>query len=145
MSNKNLLLSAALAVATFATSPAFAQSEDEIIVTATKRETTLQDTPISVSVTSAEVIEQAQILDILSLQSVVPNFRVSQLQNSANASLIIRGFGNGGNNLGIEPAVGVFTGRVLGHRLVTCQPLSVLRFWQGHKPHSLVKMPQSVF
>ena len=108
MSRRNLFLGAALAAATFTASPAFAQQADEIIVTATKRTTTLQDTPISVSVTSAEVIEQAQILDILSLQSVVPSFRVSQLQNTANTSLIIRGFGNGGNNLGIEPAVGLF-------------------------------------
>ena len=97
----------ALALAMMAT-PAYAQFDDEIIVTATKRETTLQDTPISVSVTSADVIEQAQILDILSLQSVVPTFRVSQLQNTANTTLTIRGFGNGGNNLGIEPAVGLF-------------------------------------
>ncbi len=102
-----LISSSAIALAMMA-SPAYAQFEDEIIVTATKRETTLQDTPISVSVTSAEVIEQAQILDILSLQSIVPTFRVSQLQNTANTTLTIRGFGNGGNNLGIEPAVGLF-------------------------------------
>ena len=108
MSRRNLFLGAALAAATFTASPAFAQQTDEIIVTATKRTTTLQDTPISVSVTSAEVIEQAQILDITSLQSVVPTFRVSQLQNTANTTLTIRGFGNGGNNLGIEPAVGLF-------------------------------------
>jgi len=103
-----LASSSAIALAMLA-SPAYAQfDDDEIIVTATKRETTLQDTPISVTVTSADVIEQAQILDILSLQSVVPTFRVSQLQNTANATLTIRGFGNGGNNLGIEPAVGLF-------------------------------------
>ena len=103
-----LISSSALALAMMA-NPAYAQFEDdEIIVTATKRETTLQDTPISVSVTSAEVIEQAQILDILSLQSIVPSFRVSQLQNTANTTLTIRGFGNGGNNLGIEPSVGLF-------------------------------------
>jgi len=102
-----LISSSALALAMLA-SPAFAQSGDEIIVTATKRETTLQDTPISVTVTDSTVIEQAQILDILSLQSVVPTFRVSQLQNTANSTLTIRGFGNGGNNLGIEPSVGLF-------------------------------------
>ena len=93
-----------------AATPALAQdsSGDEIIVTATKRAKTLQEVPLSVSVTTADVIEKAQILDIKDLQSVVPTFRVSQLQNSANTSLAIRGFGNGGNNLGIEPAVGVF-------------------------------------
>jgi outer membrane receptor protein involved in Fe transport len=88
--------------------PANAQVNDEIIVTATKRTSTLQETPVAVTVTNADVIEKAQILDIKDLQSVVPTFRVSQLQNTANTTLTIRGFGNGGNNYGIEPAVGLF-------------------------------------
>lgn len=81
---------------------------EEIVVTATKRAQTLQDIPIAVSVTSAETIEQANILDISDLQSVVPSLRVSQLQNSINTNFSIRGFGNGANNPGIEPSVGVF-------------------------------------
>ncbi len=81
---------------------------DDIIVTATKREQTLQDVPISVSVTPAETIERAQIRDILDLQTVVPSLKVGQLQSSANTNFIIRGFGNGANNAGIEPSVGVF-------------------------------------
>ncbi len=79
-----------------------------IIVTATKRETTLQELPLSVSVTSAETIEQAQIRDLLDLQTVAPSLRVSQFQNAAATNFIIRGFGNGANNPGIEPSVGVF-------------------------------------
>ena len=103
------LLAATTASLALLASPTFAQDfDDEIIVTATKRQTTLQDTPVAVTVTTADVIEKAQILDIKDLQSVVPTFRVSQLQNSANTTLIIRGFGNGGNNIGIEPSVGLF-------------------------------------
>jgi outer membrane receptor protein involved in Fe transport len=81
---------------------------EEIVVTATKRAQSLQDTPVAVYVTTAATIEKAQILDLKDLQTVVPTLRVSQLQNSSNTSLSVRGFGNGGNNLGIEPAVGVF-------------------------------------
>ena len=81
---------------------------EEVIVTATKRATTLQDIPIAVTVTSAETIEKAQIQDLIDLQSVVPSLRVSQLQTSRNANFVIRGFGNGANNPGIEPSVGVF-------------------------------------
>lgn len=104
-----LLAASASAFALLATAPAFAQSDDDvIIVSATKRNTTLQETPVAVSVTTADVIEKAQILDIKDLQSVVPTFRVSQLQNAANTTLSIRGFGNGGNNIGIEPSVGLF-------------------------------------
>ena len=108
MLKKTLLLGSTFMM--IAAAPAFAQDEpiDEIFVTATKRTQTLQEIPVAVTVTSADVIEKAQILDIKDLQSVVPTFRVSQLQNSANTSLSIRGFGNGGNNIGIEPAVGVF-------------------------------------
>lgn len=108
MFKRNLLLSATILSAAIITAPAYAQTADEIIVTATKRTTTLQDTPVAIDVVGAQQIEQAQILDILDLQSVTPSFRVSQLQNSANSTLIIRGFGNGGNNLGIEPSVGLY-------------------------------------
>jgi iron complex outermembrane recepter protein len=81
---------------------------EEIVVTATKRETTLQSTPIAVSVVGQDAIEKARILDIRELGSIVPSLRVNQLQNSVNTNFIIRGFGNGANNAGIEPSVGVF-------------------------------------
>ncbi len=81
---------------------------EEVIVTATKRESTLQDVPVAVSVTSAETLQQARILDLIELQSVVPSLRVSQLQTSTQTNFIIRGFGNGANNPGIESSVGLF-------------------------------------
>jgi len=81
---------------------------DEIIVTATKREQTLQDVPVAVTVTTSETLERAQIRDLKDLQSVVPSLRVNQLQSSANTNFYIRGFGNGANNAGIEPSVGLF-------------------------------------
>ena len=87
-----------------------------IIVTASKREQTLQETPISVSVTTGETLEQAQIRDVLDLQTVTPSLRVSQLQNSSSSTFIIRGFGNGDNNFGIEPSVGVFIDGVFRSR-----------------------------
>ncbi|QDZ07370.1 TonB-dependent receptor [Sphingomonas panacisoli] len=82
--------------------------DNDIVITATKRATTLQDTPISVSVTTSESIERAQVRDLLDLQTLVPSLKVGQLQSSANTNFIIRGFGNGANNIGIEPSVAVF-------------------------------------
>jgi iron complex outermembrane recepter protein len=118
--NRIHLAGASLLALTFAT-PSFAQApqatpqpaeaEDtsaEIIVTASKRAQTLQDTPISVAVASKQQIEQSQIRDLLDLQTLVPSLKVGQLQSSANTNFIIRGFGNGANNAGIEPSVGVF-------------------------------------
>ena len=119
---KKFELLAASALVMFCTTPAFAQTaapaaaqeaeeenaDSDIVVTASKRETTLLDTPIAVSVTSGKTIQDAQIRDLIDLQTVVPSLRVSQLQSSANTNFIIRGFGNGANNAGIEPSVGVF-------------------------------------
>ncbi len=124
MTLRNILLGATMLCA--ATTPAYAYAQDvaapadtgatvddndygnEIIVTASKRSQTLQDTPVAVSVTSAAQLEDAQIRDLIDLQTAVPSLRVSQLQSSANTNFIIRGFGNGANNAGIEPSVGVF-------------------------------------
>lgn len=92
------------------------ENANRIIVTASKREQTLQETPIAVSVTSGEVIEQAQIRDVLDLQTVTPSLRVSQLQTSSASTFIIRGFGNGDNNFGVEPSVGVFIDGVFRSR-----------------------------
>lgn len=120
---RKLDLLGATALALLVTTPAFAQTApaqaepqaedestetDEIIVTASKREQTLQDTPISVAVASKQQIEQSQIRDLIDLQTLVPSLKVGQLQSSANTNFVIRGFGNGANNPGIEPSVGVF-------------------------------------
>jgi outer membrane receptor protein involved in Fe transport len=100
---------------------AFSTEEDtstgnSILVTATKREKTLQDTPVAVSVTGAETLERGQIRDLRDLQTVVPSLSVGQRQSSANTNFFIRGFGNGANNAGIEPSVGVFVDNVYRSR-----------------------------
>jgi iron complex outermembrane receptor protein len=81
---------------------------DDIVVTATKRERTLREVPISVSVTGQDVVEKAQIRDLIDLQSVVPSLRVEQFNATGQTNFIIRGFGNGNGNDGIESSVGVF-------------------------------------
>jgi outer membrane receptor protein involved in Fe transport len=81
---------------------------EEIVVTSTKRESTLQQVPVAVSVIPLEDLQQSQISDIKDLQFLVPSLRVTQLQTTGNTNFVIRGFGNGANNAGIEPSVGVF-------------------------------------
>jgi outer membrane receptor protein involved in Fe transport len=98
------------------TQGAGAASGNEIVVTATKREQTLQDVPVAVTVTTAETIERAHIRDIRDLSTVVPSLRVNQLQSVANTNFYIRGFGNGANNAGIEPSVGLFVDGVYRSR-----------------------------
>ncbi len=126
-------LMAGAAVSAVAAGTAAAQ-DDTIIVTATKRAQTLQEVPIAVSVVNADVVEKAQILDLIDLQASVPSLRVTQLQNSSQTNFVIRGFGNGANNPGIESSVGVFIDGVFRSRsasaildLPTLERVEVLR------------------
>ena len=89
-----------------------------IVVTATKREQTLQEVPVAVSVTDAATIEQAQIRDIADLSTLVPSLRVSQLQSAFATSYSIRGFGTDGNNIGLEPSVAMFVDGVYRSRAI---------------------------
>ncbi|NDD75580.1 MAG: TonB-dependent receptor [Gammaproteobacteria bacterium] len=100
-----------VAALTLLTGSAIAQQSEglqEVIVTATKREQTLQDVPVAVSVTPIETIQRASIQNLTDLASVVSSLRVYTLQTSTQTNFVIRGFGNGANNPGIEGSVGVF-------------------------------------
>ncbi len=101
-------------VAAVLAAPVLAQQQgdsaflEEIVVTSSKRESTLQEIPIAVSVVQASDLQESRVLDVKDLQFLVPSLRVTQLQTSGNTNFLIRGFGNGANNAGIEPSVGVF-------------------------------------
>ena len=99
--------------------PAAAASQetlDRVTITATKREQTLRDVPISVSVTNAATLEQAKIVDLIDLQSLVPSLKVTQFNAVGQTNFVIRGFGNGSGNDGIESSVGVFVDGVYRSR-----------------------------
>ena len=48
---------------------------DEITVTSTKRQSTLQEIPVAVSVVQAADLKQSQILDVKDLQFLVPSLQ----------------------------------------------------------------------
>jgi|TARA_B110000902_G_scaffold252642_1_gene314331 outer membrane receptor protein involved in Fe transport len=106
---KQTLLASAI-VSSLAATGVQAQSSvmEEVLVTASKREQTLQETPIAVSVVGQDTIEKAAILDINDLQVLVPSLRVNTNQTASATNFSIRGFGGGSNNVGIEPSVAVF-------------------------------------
>lgn len=81
---------------------------ERIFVTASKRTTGLQETPVAIQVVSGEAMEQANLANISDLQILVPTLRVAPLERSSNVTFSLRGFGNGANNTGIEPSVGIF-------------------------------------
>lgn len=78
---------------------------EEIIVTAQKREQSLQDVPISVSVVTGDVIASRNYSDLQDMTDVVPNAFVAE--GGAQDNLFIRGIGSGAN-IGFEQSVGTF-------------------------------------
>src|SRR5688500_18182368 len=89
-----LLAFAALAAST----SAGAQVLDEVIVSAQRRDTDLQSTPIAVTAVSAERIEQMSVAYIKELASFVLNLTVipTFAYGDAVPKITLRGIGSGG-------------------------------------------------
>jgi len=79
--------------------------EDEITVTARKREEALSDVPIAITFISGERMRESNISELTSLSLTATNFTHSEDVNSFDR-FIIRGLGTTGSNLGFEEAVG---------------------------------------
>ena len=116
-----------------------AASPLEIIVTAERRATNLQDTPLSVLAITNEAIEAKGIEDLEDLAQYSPNLTISPTRGNANnaASFVIRGIGGGGGATG-ERGVGLYvdgvymprtSGAVL--RVLDIDRVEVLRGPQG--------------
>ena len=78
---------------------------EEIIVTAQKREQSLQDVPISVNVMTGDRINEAGINNIENLSAYVPNLTMSETGIGNN--IYIRGIGSG-INPGVEQSSAMF-------------------------------------
>ena len=83
---------------------------EEIIVTAERRETGLQDTPISVNAVTAQALENAGINDIEDLQNIAPSLVASgnRASGNANMSVAIRGIGQRGARAATGRGVGLY-------------------------------------
>ncbi|MGV0034188.1 MAG: TonB-dependent receptor [Candidatus Azotimanducaceae bacterium WSBS_2022_MAG_OTU7] len=78
---------------------------EEIVVTAQKREQSLRDVPISISVTSGETLENLSIGSLEELSGSLPNVTIAE--NATQDSITVRGIGSGANH-GFEQSVGTF-------------------------------------
>ncbi len=111
---------------------------EEVIVTAQKREQSLQDVPIAVSAYSGAMLQESGVKDVFDLQVNAPSLNVDQNQNATTSTFSIRGIGGGGNNFGIESSVGVYVDGTYRARqnamisqLVDMDSIEVLRGPQG--------------
>ncbi len=110
---RGLLSTTALAAATIAAAPLAAQDApatgeaaegDTIVVTALRRSTDIQDTPVAVTAFDTKAIENAGIQRPADFIGLTPNVTLVETQNAGNAFVIIRGITQNRNS---EPSVAV--------------------------------------
>ena len=77
----------------------------EIIVTATRRDSNLQQTPIAVTAIDQSIIQQASPDNIGDLASFVPNFSAARITGFNAASFAMRGVGQNNIIVYFEPSV----------------------------------------
>lgn len=127
------------------TGAAFAQSASdsgeatlaEVVVTAQKREQSVQDVPISISAYGGDFLDRAGISTIEDISRLAPDFAIASGSQQINSIVSIRGIGSVGNNA-IEPSVGIFidgvyyprAGSVIG-QIPDVESVEVLRGPQG--------------
>ena len=90
------------------TSAAVAEEQliEEILVTAEKRESTLQETPVAITALTTDIVEDRNINDLRKVTAIVPGM----VYNSANgqAQIYMRGIGTDVNTIMTEPGVAMF-------------------------------------
>jgi outer membrane receptor protein involved in Fe transport len=115
-----------------------AQVLEEVLVTAQKREQSLQDVPVAVSAITGEMLEQSGVKDMFDLSNNTPSLIVNSTQSSSTTSFAIRGVFTSSQNFGLESSVGLYVDGVYRARqssminnLVDVASVEVLRGPQG--------------
>ena len=84
----------------------------EIVVTATRRDSNLQSTAIAISAVDENLIRQASPRNVGDLAAFVPNFSAATITNFNAASFSIRGVGQNSIIVYFEPPVAVLVEQV---------------------------------
>lgn len=132
---------AALSVALVPTAHAEEQQQQgvqEIIVTAQRREESLQKVPVAVTAVAGEQLEALRINSVRSLGGIAPSLQINAQGMQSNPTIIIRGIASGASSNSVDPKVGiyidgVYIGRAVGSLLDfgDIERLEVLRGPQG--------------
>jgi len=78
---------------------------EEIVVTAQKREQSVQDVPIAVTVLDGEKINNAHAVGLESLQQLVPSVSFRKGNTNRNSAVVVRGIGTISFSTAAEPSV----------------------------------------
>jgi iron complex outermembrane receptor protein len=81
---------------------------EEVVVTAERREASLQDVPISVTALNTEKLEAKQVLDVMSLNKVVPGYAAKPTLSPLEISIAIRGVTQLLPSITADPAIGFY-------------------------------------
>ena len=145
-SAKRLAVKSLIAAATCSAIPALPQAVaaqervlEEVIVTARRREETLQETPVAVTALSAGALRDAGVRNLKDLNGVAPNIDVHEANGTAPlANIYIRGVGQRNTEVNIDSGVGIYVDEVYIGRpdgalldLNDIQSVQVLRGPQG--------------
>jgi iron complex outermembrane receptor protein len=108
---------------------------EEIVVTARKRDESLQDVPVAISAFSAAEIESAGIVRPQDFIALTPNMQMVQTQNQGTSFIVVRGISQARNS---EPSVAVSIDGVLlanpsqfNQELFDIESIEVLKGPQG--------------
>ncbi len=128
----------ALAVPVITSAQDRAAAVEEIIVTAQKREESVSDVPVALSVLTEDAIDNSFANNIEGLQALVPSVSFRTGNTTRNSALTVRGIGTISFSIGAEPSVStVVDGVVLGRSgqafgdLYDLERVEVLRGPQG--------------
>jgi iron complex outermembrane recepter protein len=98
------------------------EQSGEILVTARRREESMQQTPIAVSAFSAETLAERQIQQTQDLERITPSLQfkpAGQLSGNSSASVVfIRGVGQLDPTAAVDPGVGIYIDEVYVGRAV---------------------------
>jgi iron complex outermembrane recepter protein len=115
-----------------------AEQIEQITVTATKRQTLLQDTPLAVTAVTQKELDRAQVKDLTTMQALVPNLTVEQHGDSGGVHVFLRGIGSTNHTELGDPAVafhidGIYSPRPQGATMLMydLDHVEVLRGPQG--------------
>lgn len=97
----------ALAQEATSTGPGF-EGLEEIVVTAQRREESLQHTPIAVSAFTTSTLEAIGAKDFIAISGYTPNVNLSPVSGQNGSVLYIRGIGSGDPSTAMDPKVGLY-------------------------------------
>lgn len=119
---RNTLLGATILMGV-GTTPAFAQDAapaadeggDDIVVTATRRATSIQDVPINISAVGQEQLARQRIDDVRDLADFTPGMTISDTGPGSTGTIVLRGLNasdSSSNGASYDDALGVYLGEV---------------------------------